>query len=382
MSINPFYLHGEELSPVRKLLFMKALAGGAPLSEYDATGNPLTFTTNVAKPLKSLVASFLPVQSGTGDPSPENVRPISGMTGLTVYHSGADTSDPETYSVTFPALGKNLLPTSGWSSSSYASYYRIPGDFLGTLTIDERDSSISLSGINFGVTLYEPTSAQEAGKGYNWIISNGTLSVRRTNKANYPASLDANCMYFAIYPNTQEAFEKVFAKYNIMFAEGTTAQPYEPFTNTIYGGSLDLVTGVLTAEYAYADLGNYRWANEGNGLVRTGGFGSEPGKIKYRGGLYCSAYKPVKKGYATIDYGEISTDNGAESPFIRVKNADFTDMTGEEVKTALTGVMIAYELATPITYQLTPQQVTALIGDNTIWSDANGNCEVTYLKKG
>ena len=88
MSINPFYLHGEKLTQVRKLLFMKALAGGAPLSEYDATGNPLTFTTNVAKPLKSLVASFTPVQSGTGDPSPENVRSISGWGWVNVDCSG------------------------------------------------------------------------------------------------------------------------------------------------------------------------------------------------------------------------------------------------------------------------------------------------------
>ena len=51
MRINPFFLHGEEFTPVRKLLALKAFAGGVPLTEYTVTGNPVTFETNVAKPL-------------------------------------------------------------------------------------------------------------------------------------------------------------------------------------------------------------------------------------------------------------------------------------------------------------------------------------------
>lgn len=39
-------------------------------------------------------------------------------------------------------------------------------------------------------------------------------------------------------------------------------------------------------------------------------------------------------------------------------------------------------LAEPQTFQLTQTQITALLGDNTMWSDGNGDCEVTYLKRG
>ena len=41
-------------------------------------------------PLKSLVAGINPVQSGEGDPSPDNVRPISGWTGMTVNANGTE----------------------------------------------------------------------------------------------------------------------------------------------------------------------------------------------------------------------------------------------------------------------------------------------------
>jgi hypothetical protein len=36
----------------------------------------------------------------------------------------------------------------------------------------------------------------------------------------------------------------------------------------------------------------------------------------------------------------------------------------------MSGVQLCYELATPITYQLTPQEVATLLGSNRVWSDA------------
>lgn len=39
-------------------------------------------------PLKTLTANIVPTQSGSGDPSPDNVRPISGYTGVTVTRTG------------------------------------------------------------------------------------------------------------------------------------------------------------------------------------------------------------------------------------------------------------------------------------------------------
>jgi len=79
-------LYGRERGGIQRLLALKAAAGGPPLREYTATGNPATFETNVAKPMK-VQAAFGPVQAGSGDPSPENVRPISGWTGCTIRHT-------------------------------------------------------------------------------------------------------------------------------------------------------------------------------------------------------------------------------------------------------------------------------------------------------
>lgn len=67
-----------------------------PIKEYTIVGNPVSFNTNVAKPLKQLLIPFTPVQSGTGDPSPENVRPITGWTGVNVTRTGMNMLDPST----------------------------------------------------------------------------------------------------------------------------------------------------------------------------------------------------------------------------------------------------------------------------------------------
>ena len=53
-------------------------------------------------PMKSVKVAIEPVQSGSGDPSPDNVRPISGWTGAQVSHSGADRTNPTIYPITFP----------------------------------------------------------------------------------------------------------------------------------------------------------------------------------------------------------------------------------------------------------------------------------------
>lgn len=52
-------------------------------------------------PLTSLVCSIVPAQSGSGDPSVDNIRPISGWTGMDISHSGEDTSDPNVIEVTW-----------------------------------------------------------------------------------------------------------------------------------------------------------------------------------------------------------------------------------------------------------------------------------------
>lgn len=49
---------------------------------------PATLYTKTHRVIESLIANIVPVQSGNGDPSPENVRPIRGWMGINVQRTG------------------------------------------------------------------------------------------------------------------------------------------------------------------------------------------------------------------------------------------------------------------------------------------------------
>lgn len=85
-------------------LFAKRI-GGAILKDFpDLPASIVTVTDALAKPLDSLKVAITPVQSGSGDPSPDNIRPISGWTGCNVVVSPTiDAEDGTTYTITFPS---------------------------------------------------------------------------------------------------------------------------------------------------------------------------------------------------------------------------------------------------------------------------------------
>lgn len=75
-------------------------------SENTYEGNIVTFNNLNNKNITSLDCKILPIQEGTGTPSPSNPRPISGTSVLDIYHSGADTSD---YDTTLVTLGQEIM---------------------------------------------------------------------------------------------------------------------------------------------------------------------------------------------------------------------------------------------------------------------------------
>lgn len=73
-------------------------------------------------PVKSLVAQITPVQEGSGDPSPTNVRPITGRTSATISVGAVSGTADETYTATWQSeagtvyLGTaNYLGSGKWS---------------------------------------------------------------------------------------------------------------------------------------------------------------------------------------------------------------------------------------------------------------------------
>lgn len=84
------------------------------------------FTESVRNKLLSLLVSMEPIQSGSGTPSPDNVRPISGRTGLSIYVSPTpNAADANTYAVDWTSEAGTVYhgtddPVAGQLISDYA----------------------------------------------------------------------------------------------------------------------------------------------------------------------------------------------------------------------------------------------------------------------
>lgn len=76
----------------------------AQSEEKSISGNIVSFTSKSAKPLKACTVDIRPAQEGSGNPSPENVRPITGWTDMKINVSPTyEARDGTIYSVTIPS---------------------------------------------------------------------------------------------------------------------------------------------------------------------------------------------------------------------------------------------------------------------------------------
>lgn len=486
--MNPFINLEEDFFSIDSLLFL-AGASGSKLVEDTAIGNPVTFTTNVARPLKSCLATWQPHQSGSGDPSPENVRPITGMDGVTVWHTGknlfdgemelggidastgqnTETSDrirsknyipiPTAYKlflycghetsylrVFYYREDKTFISTSAWGSGNRefvtndASYIRIveaySTQYNNDIAINYPSTETAYtpySGESFpiifpalGKNLLNPANRIASGNnvqyyrtgdrlllkgGQTYTISTNItpsqISIFKGTNTPVASTTSATLTYtptedvevwIDIYVTNARLPEGGISDVYGMLELGDTAHSYEPYTRTVYGGSLDLTTGVLTAEYGIRQLTGYEtgitWSVYANRDIYTTSVifpgiykdGSSPNIYGY-----CNVVKTFASGKIYSEW--IATENsgldGKGVTFNSVINNWGLESATAEALTEMLKEMhdngntltVVYKLATPKTFQLTPQQITALLGNNTMWADSD-DLSVTYLKKG
>jgi hypothetical protein len=64
---------------------------------------------------------------------------------------------------------------------------------------------------------------------------------------------------------------------------------------------------------------------------------------------------------------------------ILIRDDSFTTVENIQESMANEPIICIYPLSTPLVYHLTPQEITALSSDNTMWADT-GDITVTYRK--
>ena len=153
---------------------------------------------------------------------------------------------------------------------------------------------------------------------------------------------------------------------------------------TVYGGTVDLVSGELTVTHKLVDLGDYTWVFNNQSGHYYYLFNVADNDIKAppdnntKANAICSAYEndTYTHIYNNTTNGTFAIGTGKRLA-IYDTYAISQSMTAEQFKTYVTGQTVCYELATPTTYTLTPAQVDLLLGQNTVFADT-GDVAVEY----
>lgn len=339
----------------------------------DETGNPVVCYPVAGYPLGCKV-SWEPTQEGTGDPSPDNIRPIHGRDSVTVERCGENLLNIAPFTklteqgITYEYVANGGIHISGTALTSVTSpmfsvWYLPPGKYYG-----------ADSGEGIGTSIVVHRNGRNV-----WLSAKGTFAILAGDVIKF----------WCLSVNSGKTVDKTLYPYIV---PGTTAPTtYTPYTgqtatltlpHTIYGGTVDVVRGsgekawneiALIDTYGwYASTNQYRTfycvniKNITRTTVENGGYAKN---------WKCTHFKSEAYSYAQ------SGDRDNTVSFQSNKETLVITFPGsiDELKSYLaaqyaagTPVQIAYKLAEPVPFTATgAQPISALSGANTVITDAD-----------
>lgn len=297
-----------------------------PLEE---TGNPVQCYPVTCYPL-GVTASWEPVQEGSGEPSPENIRPISGRDSVKVER-----------------CGENLLDEARFPISKTKNHLMITSK----MTLPAGTYTVCILSVANGVY------ADGADVNHTYDSNKHTFTLAR------PTAVQLKAYWINERPEKDE---------HIWLVKGNEWRAYTPYIGqtatltlprTIYGGTVDAVTGEGQETWqAKSFNGTENWALYDDGS-----------SAKF---FYTADYTVDSEPLDTI-CSHFSKAAFTRGTIIRVYTSVFTDLDAyKDYLTAQyaagTPVQIAYKLATPTPFTATgAQPIPALPGVNTVLTDAD-----------
>lgn len=305
------------------------IGDGVSIDEEDTLGFTVLALKNViarvvritdalVREVNQIVCHINPLQSGSGNPSPTNIRNITGWTGVKVERSGKNLFNKNDPNMIRGAYF-NRSGTIGTNANYGISYVPInPGDKL---------VYSGLKGANgnpCGIQFFDANKT---------FLAMGDPEAQQNNVY---VTAPSGAAYIGI---------SVFYTNNVAYKDIDTAQ---------------LEIGTAASEYE---------AYQGTTLP-----------INWQtsvGTIYgCSVtLNDDGSGKLTVTDGEIASYNGEILPSTWISDRDvYAPGT-----TPTIGAQVVYKLAEPLIYDLTVQHLPTLLqGKNNIWHDANGDISVTY----
>ena len=298
-----------------------------------------------------------------------NICPISGWTGCTVSDTGKNLFDKTTVTEGKCINGDTLVNKTWGNVSDYINVKAGVTYFLSNV--------VGSSSLNAG-------SFFDINKNYVSVITTPTGS-----DASFSVTIPVGVAYVRLNVRNTHLDDA-------MLEVGNTASAYSAYSGTtlsvtfptppgtVYGGTLKVNkdgTGTLVIDREVIDGGSLTWTYDSRytRFLSSAITGMKSTTTRTMN-LLCSAYQTISDGRSIANVPDKSIYNAGENK-VYIKDTSYTD--GTVFESAMEGVQIVYDLATPVTYTLTSQQVGQLLakqGQNNVWADT-GNVTVQFLKQ-
>ena len=350
----------------------------------EASGNPVTCTPVAGYPL-GVKATWQPRQAGTGDPSPDNVRPITGLDEATVRRSG-----------------KNLVET---QPTIVDNYEQTVIDFGCDVHFDAITVSFQCKNLTMNTTGSACVDLRLADGTHNyktWQLFqiNGDAIQSNSNPDGLAILTVADVTFCKVVVFwMRDSYSRLGADVelsNLQLELGSTATSYTPYTgttatldlpSTVYGGKVDLATGQGQETFAMVELDGTE------SVVATGTNTSGVVRYAFGNNLLSGAAVPTASSIAFVGVCSHYLVRSADDTYLKRQGASITasgnfiiydpNFANETDATAFkaylaaqaaagTPVTIAYKLAAPTSITATGgQQINALAGVNTVITDGD-----------
>ncbi len=337
-----------------------------PVTQWQTeSGSVVSISDARKRYAKSLSVALEPIQSLNGYANPwpagggKNVFDYSLLKDQVAWNEITLNLKPNTMYIMSTDCAKSTLPL----------YFIINNEAKGSSTKVTSDHSVKrTTGDTVNAKIVQRlVSGEDSFQNYHWQIEETSAD----------SSATAWTPYSNICPISGWSNVNVYRE--AQYDAGATPYATISLNDTFYGGSLDVVSGVVTVDRAYAsvasvlnkfeDANGYFWYTTSSTL-------GIPVIGELNEGLISDRFVKVANTTTSGDDGKITFyANG----IIRWKEKGDLTLTDYRTYLASNPFQLVYEPATPQTIQLSPNEVEMLMRNNTIWSDA-GAVTLNYAR--
>lgn len=321
----------------------KVQVASTPIASYNGNVTGLY--------IPELIAYITAKQSGSGTPSPDNIRPFIGVSECNVAR-----------------CGKNI-----WSYGDVSGTQRV------AVTVDIKAGTYTVSA---------NVTSSDTDYDYNLMLfyyedrTTESVYINRGTRQNATVTLSKNVTSINFYASrgNNVSIGDTFSFTDIQLEVGSQVTNFEPYTgntytiqlgDTYYGGSLDVTTGELTILYKLVLLNGSQTIYSSNWGVR-GYVSYNPSDI----GITEDFTSLQSDCYGATGTNKISIYNNRVLINDSRIGDTITEINEWNANLVEHNVQVMYELATPITVQLSPTQVEQLLANN-VFADT-GDVEVKF----